>query len=378
MPPFYPSQEGDDQKGGNCNFCPPLEGGLGRANKMAEALIPEIFLKKSRDGKIIDVRTPAEFEKGHIPGAYNIPLFTNDQRAVVGTIYKKQGKEKAVIKGLEFVGPAMKDMVLKAKKISGGDPLYVHCWRGGMRSASMAWLFETAGIKCYTMQGGYKAYRRSFHELLENEPWKFIVIAGPTGSGKTVILYELEKKGEQVLDLEGIAHHKGSAFGSLGELPQPTNEQFENNIHEKMRSFSSDRPVWVEGESRSIGRNFIPDDLFTMLINSDTVHVMPDFEYRVKRLVVDYAKYPKDELIHSFEKIAKRLGGLRTKNAVEAVQNKNYDVAVRIGLEYYDKTYQHAIDNRTGRKVILNTGREVPEKVAVKLKEKFYKGELFI
>ncbi len=356
----------------NKDVSSPLGGG-----REGAVLFPEIFLRNSKEGKIIDVRTPAEFEKGHIPGAYNIPLFTNDQRAIVGTIYKKQGKEKAVIKGLEFVGPAMKDMVLKAKKISGGDPLYVHCWRGGMRSASMAWLFETVGMKCYTMQGGYKAYRRSFHELLENEPWKFIVIAGPTGSGKTAILYELEKKGEQVLDLEGIAHHKGSAFGSLGELPQPTNEQFENNIHEKMRSFSPERPVWVEGESRSIGRNFIPDDLFTMLINSGTVHVMPDFEYRVKRLVVDYAKYPKDELIHSFEKIAKRLGGLRTKNAVEAVQNENYDVAVRIGLEYYDKTYQHAIDNRTGRKVIINTGSDEPEKVAGELKEKFHNGDLF-
>ena len=340
------------------------------------ALSPDVFLQNSREGHIIDVRTPAEFEKGHIPGAYNIPLFTNDQRAVVGTIYKKQGKEKAVLKGLEFVGPAMKDMVLKAKKISSGKPLYVHCWRGGMRSASMAWLFETAGMKCYTMKGGYKAYRRSFHELLEEKPWKFIVIAGPTRSGKTAILDELKKMGEQVLDLEGLAHHKGSAFGSLGELPQPTNEQFENDIHREFRTFSPDMPVWVEGESRSIGRNFIPDDLFTMLVNSDTVHVIPDFEYRVKRLVVDYAKYPKDELIHSFEKISKRLGGLRTKNAIEAVQSENFDVAVRIGLEYYDKTYQHAIDNRAGKKIVLETRSDGPKVTARYLKEKYDSGEL--
>jgi tRNA 2-selenouridine synthase len=343
---------------------------------MAEALSSEEFLSNSREGKIIDVRTPAEFEKGHIPGAFNIPLFTNDQRAVVGTIYKRQGKEKAVIKGLEFVGPEMKNMVLKAKKISGGDPLYVHCWRGGMRSASMAWLFETTGIKCYTMKGGYKAYRRSFHEMLENDPRKFIVIAGPTGSGKTAILDELSAMGEQVLDLEGLAHHKGSAFGALGEEPQPTNEQFENDIHHVLRPFSPDRPVWVEGESRSIGKNFIPDDLFDMLVTSDTVHVYPDFEYRVKRLVVDYAKYPKDELIHSFEKISKRLGGLRTKNAVEAVRDGEFDIAVRIGLEYYDKTYQYAIDSRTGRKIVIETGSQEPAETARYLKESFYSGEL--
>ena len=348
----------------------------GGGREGADSLPPEDFLKNSSEGKIIDVRTPAEFEKGHIPGAYNIPLFTNDQRAVVGTIYKKQGKEKAVIKGLEFVGPEMKNMVLRAKKISRGEPLYVHCWRGGMRSASMAWLFETAGMKCYTMQGGYKAYRRSFHELLENEPWKFIVIAGPTGSGKTAILDELKKMGEQVLDLEGLAHHKGSAFGALGEEPQPTNEQFENDIHRDFRTFSPDRPVWVEGESRSIGRNFITDDLFNMLITADTVHIYPDFEYRVKRLVVDYAKYPKDELIHSFEKISKRLGGLRTKQAVEAVQSGNFDVAVRIGLEYYDKTYQHAIDNRTGRKIVFEIGDDEPDGIAESLREKYYSGEL--
>ena len=344
---------------------------------MAEVLSPGIFLQNSKEGHIIDVRTPAEFEQGHIPGAYNIPLFTNEQRAVVGTIYKRQGKEKAVIKGLEFVGPAMKDMVLKAKKISGGKPLYLHCWRGGMRSSSMAWLFETTGIKCYLLEGGYKAYRRSFHELLENEPWNFLVVAGPTGSGKTAILDELRKTGEQVLDLEGLAHHKGSAFGSLGEQPQPTNEQFENDIHREFRNFTPARPVWVEGESRSIGKNYIPDDLFNMLVQSDTIHVIPDFEYRVKRLVVDYAKYPKEDLIRSFEKISKRLGGLRTKNAVEAVQNEQFDVAVRIGLEYYDKTYQHAIDNRAGRKSIVETGFDPPETVAGRLKNDYYNGKLF-
>ncbi len=354
-------------------FTSPLGGG----REGEDSLSPEDFLQNSKEGCIIDVRTPAEFEKGHIPGAFNIPLFTNDQRAVVGTLYKKQGKEKAVIKGLEYVGPEMKNMVLKAKKFSKGNPLYVHCWRGGMRSASMAWLFETTGMKCYTMKGGYKAYRHSFHQLLEQNSWEFIVIAGPTGSGKTAILDNLREMGEQVLDLEGLAHHKGSAFGSLGELPQPTNEQFENDIHNVLRSFNVDRPVWVEGESKSIGRSYIADDLFEMLINSDTVHLNPDFEYRVKRLVVDYSQYPKEELIHSFEKISRRLGGLRTQNAIEAVQTGAFDVAVRIGLEYYDKTYQHAIDNREGRKVIVDVGSDEPDVTAKYLKDTYSRKKLF-
>ncbi len=340
-------------------------------------LSPKEFLQKSKEGKIIDVRTPAEFEKGHIPGAFNIPIFSDDQRAAVGTIYKKQNKEKAILKGLEFVGPEMKNMVLKAKKISDGKPLYLHCWRGGMRSSSMAWLFETTGIECLLLKGGYKAYRSSFHELLVKESWRFIVIAGPTGSGKTAILDSLREMGEQVLDLEGLAHHKGSAFGSLGELPQSTNEQFENDIHQVFRSFSSEKPVWVEGESKSIGRNFISDDLFDMLTAADTVHLNPHFEYRVKRLVVDYAGYSKDDLIHSFEKISKRLGGLRTQNAIEAVQNEQFDVAVCIGLEYYDKTYQHAIDNRAGRKVVVDTNDDDPLVTARYLKETCDSKQLF-
>ncbi len=344
---------------------------------MAKILLPEEFLQNSKEGQIIDVRTPAEFEKGHIPGAFNIPLFSDEQRAVVGTIYKKQGKEKAVLKGLEFVGPQMKNMVLKAKKISDGKSLYIHCWRGGMRSSSMAWLFETAGIECYLLKDGYKAYRNSFHELLEKSNWKFIVIAGPTGSGKTAILDNLKSMGEQVLDLEGLAHHKGSAFGSLGELPQPTNEQFENDIHHEFREFDTDKPVWVEGESKSIGRSFIPDDLFELLARADTVHVNPEPEYRVKRLVDDYARFSKEDLIASFQKISKRLGGVRTQNALSAVENGEFDVAVRIALEYYDKTYKHAIDKRSGRKKVIDTDNDEPTVTARYLKKNYYSKKLF-
>ncbi|HEU4717669.1 MAG TPA: tRNA 2-selenouridine(34) synthase MnmH, partial [Bacteroidia bacterium] len=217
---------------------------------MPTRLSIENFLLESTGIPVADVRSPAEFAGGHIPGAFNIPLFTNEERAAVGTIYKQQGNEAAVLKGLEFVGPKMTAFILKARENAPGKKIAVHCWRGGMRSASMAWLFETAGMEVLLLSGGYKAYRNF---VLSNTGRKFDlrVVGGETGSGKTDILHELARKGEQVLDLEGLARHKGSSYGAIGQDPQPTVEQFENDFVHALTKLDPSRPVWIEDESRS-------------------------------------------------------------------------------------------------------------------------------
>ena len=306
---------------------------------MKETLLPDEFLEQSHKGVVIDVRTPAEYAAGHIPGALNIPLFTNEERAIVGTLYVQVGKDPAVEKGLELVGPKLADFVRQARELSQGKPLFLYCWRGGMRSGSMAWLFRTAGFKTFLLKGGYKAYRRSFIDLLEKQPWKLIVLGGPTGCGKTEILHRLHDKGQQVIDLEGLAHHKGSAFGALGEPEQPTTEHFMNLLHEQMRKMNPELPVWCEGESLSIGRVFIPAEFHAMMLSGAFVKLDLPNEERVQHILKDYGNFSAEELIGSFQKIEKRLGNKATNLAIEHIRNGELAEAVAIALRYYDKGY---------------------------------------
>jgi len=200
------------------------------------------FLKEAAHLPVIDVRSPGEYDHAHIPHAINIPLFDNEERAKVGTRYKQVGKDSAVLLGLELVGPKLADFVKKARRLNlTGQEVLVHCWRGGMRSGSFAWLLNTAGIKARTLEGGYKAYRSQVLAAFA-EPARMIY-GGKTGSGKTEILHELAKQGEQVIDLEALANHKGSSYGAIGQEPQPSSEQFENKLFavwRKTRSSPSD------------------------------------------------------------------------------------------------------------------------------------------
>jgi tRNA 2-selenouridine synthase len=330
-------------------------------------LSPEFFLKEAERYPVIDVRTPAEFAQGHIPGAINMPIFSNEERAVVGTLYKKQGRNTAVLKGLEFVGPKMADFAREANRIALDNQVLVHCWRGGMRSGSMAWLFRTVGLKTVVLEGGYKAYRASFRRMLEEQKWRFIVIGGPTGGGKTEVLKEIEKQGEQILDLEGLAHHKGSAFGALGQEEQPSSEQFENDIHSRFLQFNPERIIWVEGESHSIGRVYIPDILFELLMQAPLVMYNIDRSLRVERLVRDYGCFDKELLAQSVLKIQKRLGGVRTQEALEALEVSNFYLVADITLQYYDKGYAKSLAKRNKPVLVLDETKDEPAKAAKKL-----------
>lgn len=291
---------------------------------------------------IIDVRSPGEFAKAHIPDAVNIPLFSNDERAEVGTLYKRKGPRQAMMRGLEFAGQKLTHYVQEVSQKVDGNEIVVHCWRGGKRSASMATLFEFMGFEVTVLEGGYKAYRNFVLNRFIEKKLKLIVLGGPTGSGKTKVLEALRSKGEQVIDLEGLARHRGSTFGALGMGQQPTSEQFENDLFEVFQQTDPARPVWVENESRSIGSVYIPVGLWDQMVIAPLVDIEIPLEKRVDNLVEEYGGFSGKELIECLEKITRRMGGQNVKAAKEAFAEGNLRKATEIALEYYDKSYRHS------------------------------------
>jgi tRNA 2-selenouridine synthase len=311
---------------------------------MVKTLEIEDFLELSQQELTLDVRAPKEYAAGHIPHAVSFPLFSDEERAEVGTLYKQKGKEKALIRGLELVGPKMAGFVREVQRICPNKKLAVHCWRGGQRSGSMAWLFSQAGFEVYVLSGGYKAYRHYVLSQFEKNIPQLVVLGGRTGAGKTHILHALKEAGEQVIDLEGLANHKGSAFGDLGEPAQPTVEHFENLLETQLRALDKTRVIWVENESKNIGRVYVPDAFFKQMKHTTLLNIeIPDQE-RLQNLVDDYCNYGQDVLEAAFRKIERKLGGQNLKQALEFVQEGNFKEAAKIALFYYDKTYQHGLD----------------------------------
>jgi len=316
---------------------------------------------------VIDVRSPAEYRQGHVPGAYNIPLFDDEERKKVGIRYNKSGRNDSVLLGLELIGGKLADYVKQLHQITSQKEILVHCWRGGMRSESMAWLFRLAGYKVNILTGGYRAYRKKVREGFENES-KMIIIGGMTGSGKTSLLTILAEKGMQVLDLEGIAHHKGSVFGALGQQDQPTNEQFENDLFSVWNQFDSGKIILTEDESFSIGNVTIPQPLFDKMQNSPLIKIEMSRHERIRRLVEEYSKFDVGLLKDALLKIKQRLGGQNIKSAFEALDKKDFETVAGISLDYYDKTYLFSISKRQNQNIItLPFDKDDPAANAIRL-----------
>ncbi len=327
------------------------------------------LFENQQDRVIIDVRSPSEFEKGHIPNAINIPLFSDEERAIVGTTYKRASPEKAMLQGLDFVGQKMSMFVKRAKKLAPEKKLIVYCWRGGKRSGSLSWLWDMTGFDVMTINGGYKAYRTHVLETIDNQPLILNRIGGKTGTGKTKILHHLSELGEQVIDLEGLAHHKGSAFGSLGELPQPSVEHFENRLFDKIRTADSSKRIWIENESRSIGRCFLPDGFWSKFSDSKLYNIEIPTDARIQRLCDDYAKYDKNDLMAVFKNIERKIGGQNAQAAIAALEIDDYPTATKIALSWYDKTYQFGLDStKAYETVALVFSHAEMKKIAEELK----------
>lgn len=327
------------------------------------------FISLTAENPVIDVRSEAEYQYAHLPEAHNIPLFNNDQRKIIGTLYKQQSREIAIKKGLEFFGPKMRSIVEQTEQITKNHPpktnhqtsttnekphtVLLYCWRGGMRSGAIAWLLDLYGFDVYQLIGGYKAFRNWVLSQFEND-YRFKVLGGYTGSGKTRVLYEFEKLGYKVIDLEKLASHKGSAFGSLGEPDQPSQEMFENKLALKLMETTTIANIadaetsytWVEDESQRIGPINIPIKIWEQMRKSQLYFLDIEFDQRLNYLVEHYGKFETEKLMTSIVRIRKKLGGLETKNAIAFLVENDMHSCFRILLNYYDKLYSKGLHNR--------------------------------
>jgi tRNA 2-selenouridine synthase len=304
----------------------------------------ETYLK-SDSRPTIDVRSPGEFAAGHIPGAVNLPLFSDEERAQVGIAYKTRGRKHAIGVGLRLVGMKADELLGALDQFSEGEEVFVHCWRGGMRSEAFNWLACGSGLSAVRISGGYKAFRRAAHESFA-VPMKIVILSGYTGVGKTALLQDLRAEGEQVIDLESLACHRGSAFGGIGQPIQPTVEQFENELFEVWRQLESDRPVWLEDESQSIGRVNLPLPLWNQMRLAPGIFAEADRASRIELLVREYGDLPTHALGDAIGRVKKRLGGLRYQQAIAALEGNQIAEFADIALRYYDDAYTTASKKR--------------------------------
>jgi len=319
---------------------------------MGNSIVTGLNSFRTAQGTIVDVRTPSEFAQGHWPGAVNIPLFTDEQRHLVGLNYKQEGRLAAIQLGLKLCGPSLAELSIALTTAAAGpaNPLRIYCWRGGMRSNSMGWLAGLSDHPVMVLEGGYKSYRRWVLECFE-QTWPLRVLGGRTGTGKTDLLLELNQQGVGVIDLEGLANHRGSSFGNLGLPPQPTSEHYENKLAEclEVLHHTGVQEIWLEAESIQVGRCRIPKGLFDQMQTSPVLEIQRSDRERVERLVKVYSCHQRAELRQATERIQKRLGPQRTRQAIEAIDSQNWDVACEAMLDYYDSCYDRELERSPAR-----------------------------
>ena len=333
---------------------------------MARSIDIQSFLGAS--GTVVDVRSPAEHQQGRIPGAINLPLFSDEERAEVGTLYKKKGRQISIQRGLELVGPklALLGETLQQLAAASDGPLRLHCWRGGMRSGSVAWLAETLDLEVVLLEGGYKRFRHWVLERFE-QPWPIRLLGGGTGSGKTDVLLALERLGGCMVDLEGLAHHRGSSFGALGLPPQPSTEHFENRLAMALEQRRGRPWLWLEAESVQIGRCRLPKALFDQMQEAPVVVLERPRHERVAALVEVYGPQGQQGLLEATERLQRRLGSQRTNSAKAMISDGDMAGACGVILDYYDRCYNHELNQRPEPLARLPVGGLDPETVAEQL-----------
>ncbi len=313
---------------------------------------------------LADVRSPSEYARGHVPGALSLPLFDDAERAEVGTAYKQLGRTPAVMLGLSRAGPRLAQLAEQGQALAHDKRLALMCWRGGMRSGAVAWLLEQVGLEVVTLRGGYKTWRQLvLHTFTQRQDVR--VVGGLTGAGKTLALHALARRCEQVVDLEALAAHRGSSFGAIGQPEAPTQEHFENRLADAWRRLDPTRPVWLEDESRHLGRLHIPAPIWAQLVAAPVYVLEVPQPLRLQALVADYGALPAEQLIAATERLTKRLGGLVAQQAVGAIAEGDLDRACGLLLDYYDRTYRHGLSQRPAERVqVLPLNTADPEAAA--------------
>lgn len=318
----------------------------------------------SAPGVILDVRSPSEYLQGQIPSSNSLPLFSDHERALVGTAYKKQGQQEAIDLGLSLIGPNLAALVKQARNYIGKGQGKILCWRGGMRSAVVARLLETIGMPTVTLKGGYKTFRRQVLSTFDMMPQTLPtlkVLGGFTGCAKTEILQELRALGEQVIDLESFACHRGSAFGGVDKPPQISNEQFENLIAWHWNQFDMTKPIWIEDESRLIGRCFIPSALHMLMQTSPLICIQRPLEERIQNIINMYASAPREELIAAATRLRKRMGSQLNDEVIALYNQDRLTEALTKLLSYYDKAYNFQMTRRANVKTLEGSNRSAHE-----------------
>lgn len=278
----------------------------------------------------------------------SLPLLNNEERHEVGIAYKKLGRDEAVRLGYKLVGHKFVAYIDEARSKAPNGEILIYCWRGGIRSNTMAWLLSSAGMRIFLLEGGYKEYRQWCLRLW-SRAWPLMVLSGKTGAGKTEILQELVAYKQDILDLEALACHRGSAFGGLGQPPQPSQESFENQLAWELGTLQDSTKIWIENESRFIGRLRIPDLFFDQTSKAPLISIDRELHDRARRILKDYGTFSKELLIEKTISITKRMGGDRVKESVEALQADDWMGWVLPLLDYYDRNYQHSIQMRKGK-----------------------------
>ncbi|MDC7235328.1 MAG: tRNA 2-selenouridine(34) synthase MnmH [Spirochaetales bacterium] len=326
--------------------------------------IEEFHLLK-KDIPCVDVRSPVEYTHAHVPGSFSIPLFSDDERARIGTTYKKEGQDRAIVLGERFAEPKIPYYLKEAEEL--GNRIIVTCARGGLRSLRFSELLEDKGFEVFRLKGGYKNYRQSVLKSFSKKI-PLVVLSGKTGCGKTEILKELQKSGEQILDLEGLAGHKGSAFGSIGLNPQPSNEMFENILSEAIASLDYSRNIWVEDESQNIGRVALPAVLYEQMAASPQVLVRMNRDERIDRLCAEYGDHGSEPLAEGIKRIRKRLGDLNCRTALEALEMNRLAETASIVLSYYDKCYDYSLSKKSRKTLgVLSIDNFDPRRTASRI-----------
>jgi tRNA 2-selenouridine synthase len=341
-----------------------------------EEITVEQFVALLAKGDItpIDVRSPGEFAEGTVPGSVNVPLFDNEERREIGIIYKQQSMEAAKERGLELVSAKLPALIRELQSLPGRKAMF--CWRGGMRSKSAAMLLSIVAGKVYRIKGGIRAYRRWVVDTLQTYEWKtpLIVINGYTGTGKTRLLRSLHRKGYPVLDLEGIAAHRGSIFGGVGLEPHNQRTFDALLVHELIRL--KDSPfVLMEAESRRIGKAVLPDFLVEAKERAPQLFLELPTDVRVNNIMSDYEPQQfKSQCIEAFRHIEKKIHTPAARDIGQAMERDDFPEAVRLLLEhYYDPRYEHTITEYNAERTVLRARsmQEAEEKMEAYVKRAY-------